>query len=330
MSRLRLITNTQSHRSSRPASCGSSRLFRHYSFPRLPRRTRLWLAPYLEALPALALVVLFAVGTLNGVAQGFGIMPFLGRTTPTLQYLVQALQREDFLAALRFSLSTSALAATIALVGGVVLAQALLSGGFGKRAQLVCLQLPLMSMHALVALAFVFMLGGSGLFARLLFAWGVIGGPQDVPSMVGAPSGWGIVVVYVWKELPYLAFVTLSALKHIAGRLGQAAATCGATRLQTFVHITLPLVLPAALRAYLVVLVFALGSYEVPFLLGPTAPKALPVLAYFEFTKPDLANRSYAMALDTLMLGVCLIAALFYIVLLLVERRNRGEAYPAR
>ena len=87
---------------------------------------------------------------------------------------------------------------------------------------------------------------------------------------------------------------------------------------------TLPLCRPATLRAFLVVFVFALGSYEVPFLLGATVPKALPVLAYIEFQDPDIANRCYAMALNGISTLLCALAALAYFVSLARSERREG------
>ena len=52
--------------------------------------------------------------------------------------------------------------------------------------------------------------------------------------------------------------------------------------------VTLPLCMNTVLSGFLIIFVFALGAYELPFILGATIPKALPVLAYLEYTKPDL------------------------------------------
>ena len=289
------------------------------------RALRALLAPYALALPAAMLVAVFVYGVVGGVLQGFGIMPFLDMTTPTLEYYAQALTRSDLASSIGFSLYVSLLSSAIALVGGVALAAALTRLRTGRFAQLVALQIPIMTMHALVAMAVAFVFSGSGLAARLLHVVGFIETPGDFSSVVGAASGWGIVLVYAWKEIPYLAFCTVTVMAHVSSSLGEAALTCGATRRQAFFGVTLPLCAPAALRAFLVVFVFALGSYEVPFLLGPTAPKALPVLAYIEFQDPDIVNRCYAMALNGLSAALCSVAALLYFALLRRERRRGGE-----
>ncbi|MBE9064541.1 hypothetical protein IQ256_26670 [cf. Phormidesmis sp. LEGE 11477] len=46
---------------------------------------------------------------------------------------------------------------------------------------------------------------------------------------------------------------------------------------------------------------YVFGSFEVPFLLGATAPKTLPVLVYQAFTNADLTQRSVAIALGLIL-----------------------------
>ena len=279
--------------------------------------------PYLLALPAALLVAVFAYGVGSGVLQGFGIMPFLDMTTPTLAYFTEALTRPDLASSVAYSVYLALVSAAFALVGGVSLAAALTRLRAGGAMRMAALQLPIMTMHALVALAVAFVFSGSGLAARVLRVLGLVQTPADFSSVVGDPSGWGIILVYVWKELPYIAFCTVTVMANISQSLGAAAVTCGASPVRTFFGVTLPLCAPAALRAFLVVFVFALGAYEVPFLLGATTPKALPVLAYIEFQDPDIVNRCYAMALNGIATFICSLAAAAYFALLVREERRK-------
>ncbi len=291
----------------------------------LARKTRSRIAPYLLALPAALLACVFVFGVANGVAQGFGIMPFLGMTTPTFEYYGQVLARQDLASSVLYSVYLALASSLVALVGGTLLAYVLVKARVNRLGQLVALQVPIMSMHALVAMAVMFAFSGSGLTARVLHAAGLIETPGDFSSAVGAASGWGIILVYAWKEIPYLAFCTVTLMRHISGSLGEAARACGASERQTLLHVTLPLCAGAILRAFLVVFVFALGSYEVPFLLGPTAPKTLPVLAYIEFQDPDIVNRCYAMALDGATTLLCSLAAATYFASLALGERKQAK-----
>lgn len=273
--------------------------------------------------PALVLVAVFLYGVVNGVLQGFGIMPFIGMADFTFEYWAEALTRSDLAASVGFSLYIALVSSVVALAGGIVLSAALCAVRRTRLLALIDVQIPLMCAHILVVLAAVSLFSGSGLVPRILYHLGLVAAPTDFPSVVGDPSGWGILATYVWKEVPFVAFCTVTLMGHVSDRFGEAAAAMGASPVRSFLTVTLPLCKGALLKAFLVVFAFAFGAYEVPFLLGPTSPKALPVLAYLEFQNPDIANRCVAMALNGIMAAVTTAAAAAYFAVLRRDKRDR-------
>jgi len=85
--------------------------------------------------------------------------------------------------------------------------------------------------------------------------------------------------------------------------------------------------MPSIKNAFLIIFAFSLGAYELPYLLGATMPKALPVQAFIEYTHPDLLHRPYAMALNGIMFFISLIIVVLYYRLLQQNTRkvNGGE-----
>ncbi|WP_139653696.1 ABC transporter permease [Raoultibacter phocaeensis] len=286
------------------------------------RKIKSALAPYALIAPTVVLVLVFLYGVVNGVLQGFGIMPFLGKTEFTAQYYLEALGRPDFTASLGFSLYVSAVSSALAVVGGIALSAALVRLSSSRALQVLGVSIPLMTAHTLVVLFVVSLFAGTGLVPRVLYALGLIEGIGGFPSVVGDPSGWGIVLVYLWKEIPFVAFCTITIMANVSDRFGEAARTLGASAIRSFFTITLPLCKGALAKAFLIVFAFSFGAYEVPFLLGPTLPKAIPVLAYLEFQNPDILNRSYAMAINGIMVLVCTVLAIAYFVVLQRERKR--------
>lgn len=283
---------------------------------RYKRRFQSAVVPYLLALPALACIAVFLYGVLNGMMQGFGVMPFLDMYEPTLQYWAEVFQRPDLISSLLFSLYLAFTSSVVALVGAIVLSAALCAIKRTRLASLIDIQIPLMVAHMLVVLFMVSLFAGSGLFPRLLYQLGIISDMGAFPSIVGNSSGWGIIATYAWKEVPFIAFCTVTLMSNVSSKYGEAASVLGATGLRSFFTITLPLCKGALIKAFLVVFAFAFGAYEVPFLLEPTLPKALPVLAYIEFQDPDILNRCVAMAINGVMaLFTSIIAVLYFIVL---------------
>ena len=249
--------------------------------------------------PALVLVAVFLYGVVNGVLQGFGIMPFIGMADFTFEYWVEALTRSDLAASVGFSLYIALVSSVVALAGGIVLSAALCAVRRTRLLALIDVQIPLMCAHILVVLAAVSLFSGSGLVPRILYHLGLVSAPTDFPSVVGDPSGWGILATYVWKEVPFVAFCTVTLMGHVSDRFGEAAAAMGASPVRSFLTVTLPLCKGALLKAFLV------------------------VFAYLEFQNPDIANRCVAMALNGIMAAVTTAAAAAYFAVLRREKRDR-------
>ncbi|MDO5043758.1 MAG: ABC transporter permease subunit [Coriobacteriia bacterium] len=269
--------------------------------------------------PTLLLSAIFIYGVVNGILQGFGYMPFLGKTQLTAEYYLKALSRPDFLRSLGFSLKIALVSSSLSLILGVVLSVLLLHARAGKVSRLISLGLPLLSAHTIVALFMVSLFSGAGLISRVLAQFGLISEPSQFSSIVGQPGGLGIILVYLWKEAPFIAFVTLAIMENISQKYQESAALLGASPLVSFFTVTLPLMYPTLAKAFIIVFAFALGSYEIPALLGPTAPKALAELAYMEFQNPDLLNRPYAMAINGLIAGITILLTLLYFKILSKE-----------
>ncbi|NTW29185.1 MAG: ABC transporter permease subunit [Coriobacteriia bacterium] len=269
------------------------------------------------------LALLFAYGVLNGILQGFGIMPYLGLTTPTLEYYTEALTRSDLISSILFSLYVAAASSVLATMGGVTLSAVITRLRVGRTGRLASVQIPIMTAHTVVALSVISLFSGSGLLARVLNSIGVIGSQADFPTVVGSSQGWAIILVYLWKEIPFVAFSTFAIMGSISDRFSEAASSLGASPLRTFFAVTVPLSSPAIAKSFLIVFAFAFGSYEVPLLLGSTLPRALPVLAYIEYSSPELLDRAHAMALNGIMSFITLILAWLYLRIIQRERRGR-------
>jgi putative spermidine/putrescine transport system permease protein len=171
--------------------------------------------------------------------------------------------------------------------------------------------------HLVGALGMLFLLGQSGLVARLAHLAGLIDAPGQFPALVFDRFGVGIILSYVWKEVPFLGLIVLAALQSIDQDHASVARTLGASRIRAFWHVTLPMIWPALARGMVIVFAFTFGAFEVPALLGQTYPQALPVLAWQTFSNVDLATRPHAMAM------ALLIAVVSFALIALYRRVGR-------
>ncbi len=284
------------------------------------------ITPYLLLLPATVLLLFFLFGLVNGIAQSFGIAPFLGMTEPTLDYFARAFQDERILNAVGYSFYLAIICTLFPVIGAIALSAALTRLQAGNNMKLFAINLPLSVAHIVVVVLVIVMFGSSGMIARVLYALGIIENANSFPSVIGAQSGWGIVLVFMFKEIPYIALCTLAIMMNIGKRYSEAAIVLGASPLRTFFTITLPLCKTAIMRAALVVFAFAFGSYEIPFLLAPSRQSTVALLAFFEFQNNDIANRCYAMTIIAIMIAITLVIAIIYFILMNRERKELRDA----
>jgi putative spermidine/putrescine transport system permease protein len=162
------------------------------------------------------------------------------------------------------------------------------------------------------AAGILLLLSQSGLLARLAYGAGQIRSPADFPALVFDSLRIGIILEYSWKASVFIG-VTLLAALHSTGEDYEATArTLGANAWQRFRYVTLPLLRPALVSASVLVFTFTFGGYEVPYLLGQRSPSLLPVTAYREYGRVDLAARPEAMALSVFIAGVASLLAWLY------------------
>ena len=272
--------------------------------------------PYMLLIPQILLTILFLIGLWTGITQSLGVIPAFGLEELTLQYYKEVLSRPDMLESVLYSLRIAFLSATIATVGGVLVCAALTMNGKAEGFYGRLIQLPIIVPHVVVALFVINIFAQNGILARLMYWFGIIAEQQEFPRIIYSESGLGVILAYVWKELPFIVYFIVALMANINGGLGEAARNLGAGKWQSFFKVTLPLCGHTILSGFLIIFVFALGAYELPVLLGATLPKALPVLAYQQYIHPDLKNRPYAMALNGIIIIISMISALIYFVLM--------------
>ena len=254
---------------------------------------------YLLLAPALIVVgVIFGGGLLLALLQSLGLVGLVGSGQFTLQAYRSVLSDPDFLRSLGVSLYIAVTATGLGVICSIGLA--LLLRGAGRWASFAC-QLTLHIPHLVGVAGILMLLSPSGLVARLLYSLGSIQSDQEFPLLVNDPGYLGVLIHFLWKEIPFITLILLAVLRGIGPRYEMQARVLGANAWQCFWHVTLPLLKPGILSASVIVFGFTFGSFEVPFLLAPTYPRTLPVQIYRLFTDIDLTSRGEAMALGMIL-----------------------------
>jgi len=225
--------------------------------------------------PAVVVLALLFGGAIVGVAR-VSLLP-LGQGA-TLDAWRELLGDPSFGDAVVFSVRTAFLSTVLSALVALGLALAVRRRGAVVRSLLA---LPVPVPHLLVATVAVVWLAPGGLADRAL------GGlPVD---LVRDPAGMGIVLVYVYKEAPFLLLLVLASLGRGHQESDEAAAALGVSPLQRLRWVTWPTVRAPLVVGSIVVFAFALGAFEVSLAVGPSYPPTIAEYAR-QATQGDLIS----------------------------------------
>ncbi len=278
---------------------------------------------FLLLLPAMfIIVVLFFGGLAIGAMRSFNYMPVIGLTQPNFDaYISVFTDREFYLSfALTFHIAfTSTVISSVLAIGAALL---LRRSFIGRGLVNFLFQINLTVPHLVGAIGMLYLFSQSGSFARLAAEFNLIASPADFPALVFDPYAIGIILQYVWKEIPFIGVIVLANMQSIGEDYESVARSLGASKWQTFRYVLLPLIFPGVLSASVMVFAFTFGAYEIPAILGANFPAALPVLAYRKYTDVDLAARPEAIAMAIVI--ALLSAVMIYFYVRYSRRRIRG------
>jgi putative spermidine/putrescine transport system permease protein len=108
-------------------------------------------------------------------------------------------------------------------------------------------------------------------------------------SLIRDRAGIGIVLVYVYKEAPFLALLVLATMGRSLAEREEAAAVCGADWLRRVRFVVWPTIRRPLATGCLIVGAFAFGAFEVPLVVGPTYPPTVATYA-LQATQGDLIH----------------------------------------
>ncbi|GAV41379.1 ABC transporter permease [Streptomyces acidiscabies] len=210
-------------------------------------------------------------GTLGAYREVLTSDPFLRSLTVTVEVTLLSV------------VAVFALALTVAL-------HARLTGGRTAKIVSALAITPLFLPAVIGSYAILTFYAGDGAFTTLAHALGWSHAPRLSYTI------WGVVIGQVWTNLPFAVLVLSSGLAAVPDALIEAAQDAGAGRTQVVLRVLLPMAgVPAVITAAFTT-ISVLGSYTVPYLVGPTAPTMLGVQLANTFQSYNQPQQSLVMA----------------------------------
>jgi sulfate/thiosulfate transport system permease protein len=225
---------------------------------------------------------------------------FLKTFTLTWHGFLAATTTPRVLASYKLSFGASLAAALINALFGLIVAWVLVRYRFpGKRVIDALVDLPFALPTAVAGIALTAIWAGNGSLGRHL--------PFKVSY---TPIGVWVALVFI--GLPFVVLTVQPVLEDLSKELEEVSATLGATRLQTFVRVILPVLTPALLTGFALAFARALGEYgSVIFIAGnmPMVSEITPLLIITKLEQYDYAGAT-AIAVVMLVVSFALLLAI--------------------
>lgn len=272
--------------------------------------------PYLLLLPATgAIVLLFFGGLFDGLLKSLGYFPAIGEKQMSITAYGDLMGTESFWESLGLTVRVAAISSLLAGILGGVLAIALFMLSQSSKTKHSRLwqrlfQLPLTIPHLVAGYVIVLLFMQSGLLSKFLATVGIIDEITEFPVLVNDPFGWGIILAYTWKEVPFILLMVYPVLARIQNSWREVSRVYGAGNLSFIREIALPIMMPSWSIAVFIVFVFTFSAFEIPFLLGVTYPSMLPVYSFQLYTSGTLAERPEALAVNIILAAMTIVLGL--------------------
>ncbi|MET7736251.1 ABC transporter permease subunit [Streptomyces sp. NPDC005402] len=274
------------------------------------RRSLGWIA----VVPLLAFVAvafgLPAIAMLDGAFTAKN--PATGATSYTVDNLTASL-KGAYLTALLGSVKLSAVSAALGTLFGLPLAQAVVSSRFRVLREAVLTASGVLANFGGVPLAFAFVatLGNAGVLTR---HFGLTDKGWDLYSF------WGLVIVYLYFLIPLMVLTVTPALEGLRAQWREAAQNNGATGVQYWRFVALPVLLPTLLGGFVLLFGSAFAAYATAAaMVGSSIPLVTLQIADAISGNVLVGQENVALALS---LDMVLVAGLVMAVYLPLQRRS--------
>ena len=249
----------------------------------------------------LSLIVLIPLSAVFIKSAGMGWQPFLdAATSPRV------------VASYKLSFGASLLAASINVVFGLILAWSLVRYTFpGKKLVDALIDLPFALPTAVAGISLTAIYAKNGWVGQLLEPLGI--------QIAFTPLG--ILIALIFIGLPFIVRTVQPIIEDLDAEFEEAAASLGASRVQTFRHVVFPALLPALLTGFALAFARAVGEYGSVIFIAGNIPFVSEITPLMIITKLEQYDYEGATAVASVMLIVS------FMLLLVI---NGLQAWTAR
>ena len=257
------------------------------------------------------ILLLILIGFSKSLLISFGLFKEVGLDSFTFDFYKEVLNDKTFISSLIFSLKISIISSILAVLLGIFLSY----GIFTNKIFDIYLKLPVIVPHIIVAILFVNLFSQTGVISRVFYKLNLIDDSSSFIQLFYNKNAFGIILSYALKGGAYAGMVFLEIYRNISSNQLLAAKNLGANDIQQYYFIIFPFIKRQMIETFLILFNFAISSYEVPLLIGPTSPRNLAAKSYIEFTKNSFSYKPKALVINIFLIILGLLSlVIVYII----------------
>ena len=229
---------------------------------------------YLLVIPGIGfIVIMLGIAIYMMFAQSFGLYNYLGDSVLTTQFWKGVINKR-FVDSLWLSLRTGVLSSLIAMIICYPLSIYLQRARGGKFLYSI-IRIPYFIPALVAAFLIVNVIDYHGIFNQILLFLHIIDEPL---ALRNDDAGIGLLVIQVWKNLPFEMIIMYSAIESVRKDVIDAARNLGANGFVVLTKIIIPITLPSAFMAMIMVFIGVFNDFAISSTAGPIYPSSLSSL----------------------------------------------------
>jgi len=225
-------------------------------------------------------LILFFLGMILYVAvfQSFGLFNLSGEDNLTMQFWQKLFNKKVFYRSINYSLYVGIISSLISVVLAYPIALWLRKPFYGSILINSMLKAPLLVHGLVAAFLYVNLVAYHGIINQIFIA---IGAWEEPIRMQNDKNAIGVLILQVWKNLPFALLILLGSIQSIGDDIIDAARDLGANSFERLKKIIAPLTISSMQAALIIIFIGALADFSFQSIAGPTNKYSLSQLMLY-------------------------------------------------
>ncbi|MDD4574774.1 MAG: ABC transporter permease [Sphaerochaeta sp.] len=259
----------------------------------------------LMLLPGVGFIIFFIGSSIViTLLQSIGFFNMMGESSFTFSYWKSILGSREAMDSLFFSLKMGVLSSVGTVLVAFPLALFFRKGGPAKGILGSIIKVPLFIPALVASFLILNLISYHGLINTVLMRLNIINEPL---RMLNDSFGWGVVTIQIWKNLPFVLLILMSAISSIRDDTIDAAKNLGAGYWSVLFRIYIPLAMPGILVAMILMFIRAFGDFPITSVAGPVYPSSVA-------GRMQIMANLYQEWNQAAVLGVIIIVTTFFVI----------------